>query len=104
VSTGRTALATTILLALPLVAAGQTKSIALPPDNAYGDLKPGPGVDVTQRACRTCHSSDYVVMQPRGDAAQWEGVVKKMINVYGANITPEDARTIVQYLSTEYGK
>ena len=103
-SARHTALTATLLLVLPIVAAGQTKSITLPPDHAYGDLRPGPGVVVAQRACRTCHSTDYVVMQPRGGAAQWDGVVKKMINDFGATITPEDAKAIVQYLSTEYGK
>ena len=93
-----------VLLGLPLPAGAQTKSITLPPDHAYSELKPGPGVETTQRACRTCHSSDYVVTQPRGDARQWDAVVTKMIKVYGANITPDEAKTIVQYLSTEYGK
>jgi cytochrome c5 len=92
------------LLALPLAAGAQTKSITLPPDNAHADLKPGPGVETTQLACRACHSSDYIVMQPRGDAKQWEGVVTKMIKVFGANITPGDAATIAQYLSAQYGQ
>jgi sulfite dehydrogenase (cytochrome) subunit B len=93
-----------MVVALPLAAPAQTRSITLPLDHAYADLKPGAGADVTQRACRSCHSTDYIVMQPRGDARQWEGVVTKMISVFGANIGPEDARTIVQYLSTQYGK
>lgn len=92
------------LLAPTLPALAQTKAIELPPDNAYGELKPGPGVEVTRQACRSCHSTDYVVMQPRGDARQWDGVVTKMIKVFGANITPEDAKTIGQYLSTQYGE
>lgn len=94
----------TLLLGLPLATAAQTKTITLPPDHAYGDLKPGPGVEVVQRACRSCHSTDYVVMQPRGDARQWEAVVTKMIKVFGAAITDEDARAIVRYLSSAYGK
>jgi hypothetical protein len=89
---------------LPLTAGAQTKSITLPPDHPYGDLKAGPGKDVTEHACRSCHSTDYVVRQPRGDVKQWEGVVTKMINVYGANIGAEDAKAIVQYLTTQYGK
>ena len=100
----RLALLVTLLLAAPLGAGAQMKSITLPPDHAHAELKPGAGVDATQRACRSCHSTDYVVMQPRGDAKQWEGVVTKMINVFGATITPEDATTIVQYLSTQYGQ
>jgi sulfite dehydrogenase (cytochrome) subunit B len=93
-----------LLLAWPLAAGAQTRSITLPPDHAYGELRPGPGADVTARACRSCHSTDYIVMQPRGDAKQWEGVVTKMMGVYKANITPEDARAIAQYLATQYGK
>jgi cytochrome c5 len=95
---------TTLVLALPLAALAQTRTITLPPDHAHGDLKPGPGVDVAQRACRACHSTDYIVMQPRGDARQWEAVVTKMIKVFGAAISDEEAKTIVRYLSTVYGK
>ena len=93
-----------VVLAWPLAAGAETRSISLPPDHDYGELKPGPGADVTARACRSCHSTDYVVMQPRGDARQWGGVVAKMISVYGANITPDDANAIVKYLATQYGK
>lgn len=92
-----------LALAVPLAAGAQDKTIPLPPDHPYGALKPGPGLEVTERACRSCHSADYIVMQPRGDAKQWEGVVTKMIRVFGANINPEDARAIVQYLSSQYG-
>jgi hypothetical protein len=101
---GRLVLAVPLLAALPWAAGAQTKSIVLPPDHPYGDLKAGPGADATERACRACHSTDYVVMQPAGDAKQWEGVVTKMIKVYGANITAEDAQTIARYLTSHYGK
>jgi cytochrome c5 len=93
-----------LMLSQPLPAAAETKSITLPPDDAYAGLESGPGVELVQRACGSCHSTDYVVMQPRGDARQWDGVVTKMIKVFGANIAPEDARAIVQYLAAEYGK
>jgi len=93
-----------LVLAIPLTAAGQGKSITLPLDHAYADLKPGPGAEVTARTCRSCHSTDYIVMQPRGDAKQWEGVVTKMIGVYGANIPPDDAKVIAHYLATQYGR
>jgi cytochrome c5 len=103
-TTIRVALVLLVLAGLPLVAGAQSRSITLPPDHPYGDLKAGPGQDVTERACRNCHSTDYVVMQPPGDARQWEGVVTKMIKVYGANISAEEARTITQYLTTQYGR
>ncbi len=92
------------LAALALAVWAQTKTITLPADSPYPALAPGPGVEVTARECRSCHSSDYIVMQPRGDAKQWEGVVTKMIKVFGANIGPEDAAVIVRYLSSQYGK
>lgn len=92
------------LLTLPLAAWAEPKTITLPPDHAYGALKPGPGLEVAQRDCRTCHSSDYIVMQPRGDAKQWTGVVTKMIKVYGANIGEADAKALVEYLSSAYGR
>lgn len=41
--------------------------------------------------------------QPRGDAKQWEGVVTKMLKVYGAPISEADAKAIVEYLATAYG-
>jgi cytochrome c5 len=100
----RTLVLAALVTALPLTAAAQTKAITLPPDHSYGELKPGPGVEVAQRACRACHSTDYIVMQPRGDTKQWEAVVTKMIKVFGASISDEDAKAIVRYLSTAYGK
>lgn len=75
--------------------------ITLPPD--HGTLKPGPGLEVTQKACQMCHSVDYITMQPRGGEAQWRGVVTKMVKAFGAPIGPEDADVIVEYLSREYG-
>ncbi len=98
----RVALLLTVLLALAAAAeAGDTVAITLPPD--HGALLPGPGMEVTERACRMCHSLDYIVMQPRGAEAQWRGVVTKMIKVFGAPIPEDEARAIVQYLSAEYG-
>jgi sulfite dehydrogenase (cytochrome) subunit B len=91
-----------VLLATSTVAA-QGKKIPMPPDNAYATLKPGAGVEVAQRQCMACHSTDYVVMQPRGNAKQWDGVVTKMIKVFGAPINDADAKAIVEYLATQYG-
>jgi hypothetical protein len=51
----------------------------------------------------SCHSTDYIVMQPHGNAKQWDGVVTKMIKVFGAPVSDQDAKTIVEYLATQYG-
>lgn len=83
--------------------AAQEKQITLPPDHEYGRLAPGPGSDLAQTQCLFCHSTDYIVMQPRGDTKQWEGVVTKMIKVFGAPLTEADAKAITEYLARAYG-
>ena len=93
------------LLAVLVVSAvaAADKTIPMPADHAYAALKPGPGVEVTRQQCVSCHSTDYIVMQPRGNARQWDGVVTKMIKVFGAPVSDQDAKTIVEYLATQYG-
>lgn len=92
-----------VLLLIPPAAWAAETSITLPPDSAYATLKPGRGVEVTRAQCASCHSADYIVMQPRGDAKQWQGVVTKMIKVFGAPISEQDANAIVEYLASTYG-
>jgi sulfite dehydrogenase (cytochrome) subunit B len=93
-----------VLLVVPLAAWGaDQKSISLPPDNDMAALKPGPGMEVARANCGICHSTDYIVRQPQGDAKQWEAVVTKMVKVFGAPISPENGKTIVEYLSSAYG-
>lgn len=92
-----------LLLAIPLAAWAADKSITLPPDNPYADLKPGPGMEVTRFHCVSCHSTDYIVMQPRGDAKQWQAVVTKMIKVYGVELSEREIQAIVEYLASAYG-
>ncbi|HET7840188.1 MAG TPA: cytochrome c [Terriglobia bacterium] len=78
------------------------KSIELPADNAMATLKAGAGMEVTRGNCSICHSTDYIVRQAGGDAAHWRPEVEKMIKVYGAPVSDEDARTIVEYLASAY--
>ncbi|HEY3065366.1 MAG TPA: cytochrome c [Methylomirabilota bacterium] len=92
-----------LVLAVATSAAAADKTISMPPDDPYAALKPGPGVEVTQRQCTPCHSTDYIVMQPAGGPKQWEGVVTKMIKVFGAPVNDEDAKVIVDYLAKHYG-
>jgi hypothetical protein len=94
---------TLLILALPLLALGAETAITLPGDHDYGQLAPGTGVEATRNNCLTCHSTDYIVMQPHGDARQWQAVVTKMIKVFGAPISDTDARAIVEYLAAAYG-
>lgn len=93
-----------VLLAIPWFVVASEKTIQLPPDNAYAKLTAAPGVKMTQAKCGLCHSTDYIVMQPRGSAAQWQAVVTKMIKVYGAPVNEEEAKKITAYLTSAYGK
>ena len=69
------------------------------------DLKDAPGRAQVEANCGSCHSLDYVLMNsPFLDRNGWDGSVNKMIKVFGAPINPEDAKAIVEYLNTNYGK
>jgi sulfite dehydrogenase (cytochrome) subunit B len=93
-----------LLMGLALGSAeAEEKRITLPPDHEYARLKSGPGSEFTQTQCQFCHSTDYIVMQPRGDAKQWDGVVTKMIKVFGAPLSEGDAKIITDYLTRMYG-
>jgi sulfite dehydrogenase (cytochrome) subunit B len=67
-------------------------------------LKDAPGREVVQNNCATCHSLDYPrINSPFMDRKTWETEVNKMISAFGAPITPEDAKVIVEYLAVNYG-
>jgi cytochrome c5 len=69
------------------------------------ELKDGPGRAQVEANCGSCHSLDYILMNsPFLDRNAWDGTVTKMIKVFGAPISAEDAKAIVDYLSTNYGK
>jgi mono/diheme cytochrome c family protein len=97
------ALAVCLLVIPAAVRAAEQKTIALPSDNELATLKPGPGMEMARANCLPCHSTDYIVTQPRGDAKQWQAVVTKMVKVFGAPIRPQDEKAIVEYLSSAYG-
>ncbi len=92
-----------LLFGLSAYARDSGKTIDLPPDNPMAELQPGRGVEVVRANCVACHSTDYIVRQPGGDQQKWQGEVKKMINVFGAPISAQDAELIVRYLASAYG-
>ncbi len=88
-------------LALALVCG--VASIALA-DEQPVPLKNAPGHEAVENNCAACHSLDY----PRTnssflDGKGWRAEVDKMIKVYGADIAPQDAAAIVDYLTKNYG-
>jgi sulfite dehydrogenase (cytochrome) subunit B len=66
-------------------------------------MKNGAGMDITSRYCGICHSLDYITTQQKFSKAKWQSEVTKMIKVYGAPISEENAKVIVDYITTHYG-
>jgi mono/diheme cytochrome c family protein len=77
------------------------RNISLPHDEAFAP--PGPGRDAFVTACVVCHSPRYITSQPPFSRAVWKGLVQKMIDTYGAHITPAQAAEIVDYLVATNG-
>ena len=67
------------------------------------EFPPGPGVGVAQANCGACHSPGMVLNQPALSRATWKTEVHKMIAVYKAPVSEEDAKTIVAYLDSIKG-
>jgi sulfite dehydrogenase (cytochrome) subunit B len=80
---------------------GSKRSISLPAP--VFSMQEGPGMDTTSRYCSICHSLDYITTQQKFPKAKWQAEVTKMIKTYGAPISEENARIIVDYISTHYG-
>lgn len=72
------------------------------PQYSPDDL-PGPNQNIYQQRCLLCHSSRYVLMQPAFSRTVWEKEVKKMVDMYGAPISPDDQQQIVKLLSSDSG-
>ncbi|TXM67108.1 cytochrome c [Methylobacterium sp. WL103] len=78
---------------------------ALP--DAYSELRSSAGQEAGRTAaqgnCLTCHSTDYIAMQPPGKGkAFWDAEVTKMIKVYHAPIDEADGKAIAAYLADAY--
>lgn len=85
------------------VAVGEEmKSITLP--DLKTDLKEGEGLEAVKTHCNTCHSLDYITMQPGFSVQQWTGIVNKMRKVFGAPISDIDTEVIIKYLSINFGR
>lgn len=66
-------------------------------------VPPGPGSEIVSTQCITCHSPDYMAIQPPLNRAAWTATVTKMKDKYGAPIPPEEMEAIVNYLVKTYG-
>jgi len=77
-------------------------SISLPGDLGFA-FKPGPGSNLANSLCLSCHSQAYVATQPPFSKTVWTAEVAKMRNVYGAKIADDQIGPLADYLTTNYG-
>ena len=75
--------------------------IELPPERT--ELKAGPHAEAAAANCVTCHSWDYVSIQPLLPRAAWKATVTKMRAAFGAPIAEDQIDDIVDYLARTYG-
>jgi cytochrome c553 len=85
------------LIAIALAQGARAEEQAVP-------LTAAPGEEAVTSNCAACHSLDYIrTNAPFMTPKVWEAEVNKMINAFGAPISPEDAKTIIDYLAKNYG-
>ena len=63
----------------------------------------GPGMELANLQCLTCHSADYISTQPRLSRTAWRASVQKMKDKYGAPIPTDKMDALAEYLVKNYG-
>jgi len=89
-------------------AAGQMPTGALPPGSMGGGattakevkLPDGPGRQLVEGRCASCHDLGRVVSIPR-TKEEWESVTRNMLG-RGPQTTPEQVQSITDYLTTHF--
>ena len=88
---------------LAAAALAQPAEIELPFGETPAELS-DPASALVVGKCSACHSLDYITTQPRGKGAQfWRDSVAKMVTVYKAPISPEEADALAATLSSKFG-
>jgi hypothetical protein len=64
-------------------------------------LPDGPGKEIADKACLSCHSTD-ILRQQRLSEAQWTASVNKMVG-WGAEVPEEEKAKLVKYLALHFG-
>jgi cytochrome c5 len=62
---------------------------------------PGPGLDLINEHCKFCHVTAQVFTKKRS-ADEWGAVMQIMVD-RGAELTPEETKGILDYLTANYG-
>jgi mono/diheme cytochrome c family protein len=67
------------------------------------ELREGAGRDLTVGRCIICHSVEYIPANaPAMDRTAWQKTIQKMKDRFGAPITDEEGKQILDYLSANY--
>ena len=67
------------------------------------ELKDAPGRDLTVGRCIICHSVEYIPSNaPAMNRGAWQKSIQKMKDRFGAPITDEEAKQILDYLDANY--
>ena len=66
-------------------------------------LRDGAGRDLTIGRCIICHSVEYIPSNaPAMNRVAWQKTIQKMKEKFGAPITDEEAKQILDYLDANY--
>lgn len=79
-----------------------SESVDLPDDD--GRYPDGPGADVINANCTSCHSASMALTQAPMTRDGWAAIVHKMHDVYKAPVAEKDMPTIIDYLTRVAGK
>lgn len=67
------------------------------------ELREGAGKDLTIGRCIICHSVEYIPSNAAAmNRAAWQKTIQKMKDRFGAPITDEEAKEILDYLDANY--
>lgn len=86
------------LFALSLIA---MRALAADPPATASAPPPGQGLDLINERCGFCHSTAQVFTQHKSPD-DWAATVQTMAS-RGAEVSPEEMKVIVDYLSKNYG-
>src|SRR5918999_22342 len=82
---------------VPLAAAALAASVAPAGAQAFPD---GPGKEILEKKCSTCHAPEQVTTFGRS-AEEWHEVVVNMIDL-GAEVNEEESKVLVEYLAKNW--
>jgi hypothetical protein len=91
------------LLCAAISTALRAEAGAAPRAAEITELKDAPGRDLTTGRCIICHSVEYIPANaPAMDRGAWQKTVQKMRDKFGAPITDDEAKQILDYLAANY--